>query len=37
MGMKGIISTIETGIGQEKEHLQETTVVKETEVQVIAD
>ena len=37
MEMKGIITIIGTEIGQEKEHLQETTVVTETEVQVIAD
>ena len=35
--MKGIMTIIETEIGQEKEHLQEITVVTETEVQVIAD
>ena len=37
MKMKGIMTIIETEIGQEKEHLQEITVVTETEVQVIAD
>ena len=35
--MKGIMTIIETEIGWEKEHLQEYTVVTETEVQVIAD
>ena len=35
MEMKDIMTTIETEIGQEKEHLQEITVVTETEVQVI--
>ena len=35
--MKGIMTTIETGIGQEKEHLQEITVVAEIGVQVIVD
>ena len=37
MEMKGIMTIIETEIGQEKEHLQEITVGTETEVQVIAD
>ena len=37
MKMKGILTIIETEIGQEKEHSQEITVVIETEVQVIAD
>ena len=37
MEMKDIMTTIETEIGQEKEHLQEITVVTETEVQVIVD
>ena len=37
MEMKGIMTIIETKIGQQKEHLQEITVVSETEVQVIAD
>ena len=37
MEMKGITTIIKTEIGQEKEHLQEITVVTETEVQVIAD
>ena len=31
MEMKGIMTIIETEIGQEKEHLQEITVVTETE------
>ena len=31
------MTTIETGIGQEKEHLQEITIVAEKEVQVIVD
>ena len=35
--MKDIMTTIETGIGQEKGHLQEIIVVIETEVQVIVD
>ena len=35
--MKGIMTIIETEIGPEKEHLQEITVVTETEVQVITD
>ena len=35
--VKGIMTTIEAGIGQEKEHLQEITVVAEIEVQVIID
>ena len=35
--MKYIMTTIEIGIGQEKEHLQEITVVAEIEVQVIVD
>ena len=35
--MKDIMTTIETGIGQEKGHLQEITVVPEIEVQVIVD
>ena len=35
--MKDIMTTIETGIGQEKGHLQEITVVAEIEVQVIVD
>ena len=35
--MKDIMTMIETGIGQEKEHLQEITVVAEIEVQVIVD
>ena len=35
--MKDIMTTIEMGIGQEKEHLQEITVVAEIEVQVIVD
>ena len=35
--MKDIMTTIEMEIGQEKEHLQEITVVTETEVQVIVD
>ena len=35
--MKVIMTIIETKIGQEKEHLQEITVVTDTEVQVIAD
>ena len=35
--MKDIMTTIETEIGQEKEHLQEITVITETEVQVIVD
>ena len=37
MEMKGIMTIIETEIDQEKEHLQEITVVTKTEVQVIAD
>ena len=37
MEMKDIMTTIETEIGQEKGHLQEITVVTETEVQVIVD
>ena len=37
MEMKGIMTIIETEIGQEKEHLQEITVVTETEVKVIED
>ena len=37
MEMKGIMTIIETEIGHKKEHLQEITVVTETEVQVIAD
>ena len=37
IGMKDIMSTIETGIGQERGHLQEITVVTEIEVQVIVD
>ena len=37
MEMKGIRTIIETEIGQEKEHLQEITVVTETKVQVLAD
>ena len=35
--MKDIMTTIETGIGQEKEHMQGITVVAEIEVQVIVD
>ena len=35
--MKDIMTSIQTGIGQEKGHLQEITVVAETEVQVIVD
>ena len=35
--MKGIMTIIETEIGQEKEHLHDFTVVTEIEVQVIAD
>ena len=35
--MKDIMTTIETEIDQEKEHLQEITVVTETEVEVIVD
>ena len=35
--MKDIMTTIETGIGQEKGHLQEITEVAEIEVQVIID
>ena len=35
--MKDIMTTIETEIGQEKEHLQEITVVTETKVQVTVD
>ena len=35
--MKDIMTTIETGIGQEKGHLQEIIVVSEIEVQVIVD
>ena len=35
--MEDIMTTIETGIGQEKEHLQEITVVAEMEVQVVVD
>ena len=35
--MKGIMTIIETEIGQEQEHLQEITVVIGTEVQVIGD
>ena len=35
--MKDIMTTIETGIGQEKGHLQEITVLAEIEVQVILD
>ena len=35
--MKGIMTIIGTKIGQEKEHLQEITVVTETEAQGIAD
>ena len=37
MQMKDIITTIETEIGQEKGHLQEITVVTETEAQVLVD
>ena len=37
MGMKDIMTTIEIGTGQEKEHLKEITVVAEIEVQVIVD
>ena len=37
MEMKSIMTIIETEIGQEKEHLQESTVVTMTEVQVIVD
>ena len=37
MEMKGIITIIGIDICQEKEHLQEITVVTETEAQVIAD
>ena len=37
MEMKDIMTTIETEIGEGKEHLQEITVVTETEVQVIVD
>ena len=33
----GIVVTIEAGIGPERDHSQETIVVIETEVQVIAD
>ena len=35
--MKDIMTTIEIGIGQEKEHLHEITVVAEIKVQVIVD
>ena len=35
--MKDKMTTIETGIGQEKGHLQEITIVAEIEVQVIVD
>ena len=35
--MKGIMTTIEVEIGQEKKHLQEITVVAEIGVQVIED
>ena len=35
--MKGIMTTIEAEIGQEKEHLQEITVVTEIGLQVIVD
>ena len=37
MEMKDIITTIETEIGHKKGHLQEITVVTETEAQVIVD
>ena len=35
--MKDIMTTMETGIGQEKGHLQEIMVVAEIEVQVLVD
>ena len=35
--MKDIMTTIEIGIGQEKKHLLEITVVAEIEVQVLVD
>ena len=37
MEMKSVITIIKTEIGQEKGHLQEITVVTETEAQLIAD
>ena len=37
MEMKGIITIIGTEMGQEKEHLQEITVIPEIEVQVIPE